>query len=106
MSLRSKLFTRVEYILFYLIILFLPTQLGKHFWPDFSIVSGIRVDYLSPTVYFTDVFIFLLFMFWAINRFQKTQKTQRNRNIRLSENLKVRASGSPSILSVPKIYLL
>jgi O-antigen ligase len=102
----SKLFTGIEKAFFYLLILFIPTQLGKHFWPDFSIVSGIRVDYLSPTLYLTDTLIFLLFMFWVINRFQKTRKTQRNRNIRLSENLKVRTSSSPSILSVQKIYLL
>lgn len=40
----------------------LPTQLGKHFWPDFSYVSGIRIDYLSPTVYLTDLIIVLLFL--------------------------------------------
>lgn len=40
----------------------MPTQLGKHFWPDFSIVSGIRVDYLSPTLYVTDILIFVLFV--------------------------------------------
>lgn len=43
-----------------LIILFLPTQLGLHFWPEFSIVNGLRVDYLSPTLYFSDVLIILL----------------------------------------------
>ena len=36
--------------------------MGKHFWPDFSFVSGIRIDYLSPTIYFTDVLIVLLFV--------------------------------------------
>lgn len=41
--------------LFFLLLLFLPTQLGKHFFPQFSLVSGLRVDYLSPTVYFTDL---------------------------------------------------
>ena len=40
----------------------MPTQLGKHFWPDFSIISGIRVDYLSPTLYLTDILILLLFI--------------------------------------------
>lgn len=52
----------LERLIFYLLILFLPTQLGKHFWPDFSIVSGIRVDYLSPTLYATDILIILIFM--------------------------------------------
>lgn len=49
-------------LLFYLIILFLPTQFGKHFWPLFAFVSGIRVDYLSPTLYFTDILLILLFI--------------------------------------------
>ncbi|MCL4353706.1 O-antigen ligase family protein [Patescibacteria group bacterium] len=53
---------RLSGIVFYLILLFLPTQLGKHFWPHFAIIRGIRVDYLSPTLYFTDLLIILLFL--------------------------------------------
>jgi len=49
---------------FYLLILFLPTQLGKHFWPNFSFVYGLRLDYLSPTIYLTDIFIFFIFLFY------------------------------------------
>lgn len=44
-------------ILFFLIILFLPTQLGRHFWPSFTQVAGFRIDYLSPTIYFSDILI-------------------------------------------------
>lgn len=51
---------------FFSIILFLPTQFGKHFWPDYSVVYGIRVDYLSPTIYITDILIFLLFVSWIV----------------------------------------
>lgn len=43
-----------------LIVLFLPTQLGLHFWPSFSRVAGIKVDYLSPTLYFLDPLLLLL----------------------------------------------
>lgn len=50
-----------------LIVLFLPTQLGWHFWPDFSRVAGIKIDYLSPTLYFTDI---LLFFYLFINTHQ------------------------------------
>ncbi len=53
---------KVQAILFSLVLLFLPTQLGKHFFPPFSYVSGIRVDYLSPTFYVTDLLIVLLFV--------------------------------------------
>jgi len=32
-----------------------PSQLSKHFWPNFAYIFGIRVDYLSPTIYLTDI---------------------------------------------------
>lgn len=51
--------------LFGLLILLLPIQLGKHFWPDFSLVYGLRIDYLSPTIYLTDILIFLILFFWV-----------------------------------------
>lgn len=58
--------TKPSSIFFYLLVLFLPTQLGKHFWPNFSYVYGIRVDYLSPTLYFTDVLIIGLILSWIL----------------------------------------
>lgn len=58
----------VQHILFYLLILFLPTQLGKHFWPSWSFVYGQRIDYLSPTLYVTDVLAILLFMASLLKR--------------------------------------
>lgn len=40
------------------VILFLSAaQLGYHLWPDSAFIHGIRIDYLSPTLYLTDVFI-------------------------------------------------
>lgn len=50
---------RLSSLLFFLIIFLIPTQLGLHFWPDSSLVYGIRLDYLSPTIYFLDVLIIL-----------------------------------------------
>ena len=50
----------INKILFFLFLLLLPTQLGKHFFLDFSYLSGVRVDYLAPTVYLTDIIVFLL----------------------------------------------
>lgn len=63
-----KLFQQAESFFFFSLILLLPTQLGKHFWPDFSIISGIRVDYLSPIVYVTDILVGILFVLWFLNR--------------------------------------
>lgn len=61
----------LSFVFFYLLILFLPTQLGKHFFPPFSFVYGLRIDYLSPTVYLTDILIFLIFIF-SIKNISKT----------------------------------
>ncbi len=58
--------TKIESVLLALLFLFLPTQLTKHFWPQFSLVTGIRVDYLSPTIYVTDILIGLLFVVWLL----------------------------------------
>lgn len=44
----------------FLYALLLSTQLGKHFFFPFSYLSGIRVDYLSPTLYITDILSFVL----------------------------------------------
>lgn len=54
--------SKIEKILLFLLLVFLPSQLGYHFWPDWSLVNGIRVDYLSPTIYFTDILIGLLIL--------------------------------------------
>ena len=52
----------LEKILLFLFVLLIPTQLGKHFWPEWSRVVGIRVDYLSPTLYFLDLVWLGLFL--------------------------------------------
>lgn len=53
----------------FLFLLLIPTQLGKHFWPEWSYVLGIRVDYLSPTLYLLDLiwFGFIIFNFKKFN---------------------------------------
>lgn len=58
----------------------LPTQLGKHFWPNLSIVSGIRIDYLSPTLYVTDVLLILLFASFLFRYFRSVKDTNGIRN--------------------------
>jgi len=56
---------RAKLVLFFgfLLILFFPSQLGLHFWPKESIISGVRVDYLSPTLLFTDLLALLFIIF-------------------------------------------
>ncbi len=56
---KAKIF---QFFLF-LFVVFLPIQLGKHFWPSWSFVRGVRVDYLSPTFYLEDGLLLLLVLF-------------------------------------------
>lgn len=37
-------------------------QLGKHYWPSFTFVSGLRIDYLSPTLSITSLVLVLLLL--------------------------------------------
>ncbi|HMS22231.1 MAG TPA: O-antigen ligase family protein [Candidatus Levybacteria bacterium] len=52
---------QISKLIFFLFIIFLPQQFGPHFWPNFSYIQGIRVDYLSLSLYISDVLIILLF---------------------------------------------
>lgn len=54
--------------IFFLLLALLPTQLGYHFWPPWAIVLGRRIDYLSPTVYLTDILVVLVLFFWFIEK--------------------------------------
>jgi hypothetical protein len=53
---------KIEKILFILLLALLPSQLGLHWWPDWSLVNGIRIDYLSPVLFSTDLLICALFV--------------------------------------------
>lgn len=57
-----------ENLVFTLLIFLLPAQLGYHFFTNFSYIFGIRVDYLAPTIYLTDILVFLLFGFWLLGK--------------------------------------
>jgi hypothetical protein len=54
---------KVSKILLFWLILLIPTQLGKHFWFDWSSILGIRIDYFSPTFYLVD----LIFLLWFVS---------------------------------------
>jgi len=59
----KSLTQKLASLLFIIFIFLLPTQFGKHFFPPFSYLNGVRVDYLAPTVYLTDIIIFFLIVF-------------------------------------------
>lgn len=58
---------KVEQALFFLTLLLLPTQLGLHFWPNFSFVYSLPIDYLSPTLYFWDILSLSLWIIFLIS---------------------------------------
>ena len=59
---------RISTLLFYILLILLPTQAGKHFWPKWSFVHGIRIDYLSPTIFLTDLVLLFLLFFWFLEK--------------------------------------
>lgn len=65
---------KISKIFLFLLLCLIPTQLGKHFWFDWSMVLGIRIDYLSPTLYLVDlVWIALFILQISITKFQVFQ---------------------------------
>ncbi|MDO8451635.1 MAG: O-antigen ligase family protein [bacterium] len=51
---------------FWLLLLFLPTQIGLHFWPEWATVLGRKVDYLAPTIYLTDILLIMTLGWWLV----------------------------------------
>ncbi len=70
----------INRVLFSLFLLFISTQFGKHFFLPFSYLSGVRVDYLAPTIYLTDILVLLL----AVFNFKIVLKFFKNKQIILS----------------------
>lgn len=76
--------SKLHRLFFFLTTVFLPTQLGRHFWPEWASVLGRRVDYLSPTLYLTDILIILTIIFWfisSLSRFKNYDLRITKRNI-------------------------
>ncbi len=62
-------YMRLHQKIFFLLLVLLPTQLGFHTWPSWTIVLGRTIDYLSPTLYLTDLIIILLLLVWAVETY-------------------------------------
>lgn len=60
--------------LWYLLLLLLPVQLGSHAWPSTAFILGIKIDYLSPIIYLSDLVIFLLLLFWTTHLIKRREK--------------------------------
>jgi len=64
-------------ILFWLLVFLLPVQLGKHFWLQFSYVLGLRIDYLSPTIYLTDILVLVILSPWILKKRLRRQNLKK-----------------------------
>ena len=69
----SKLKILDKFLNLLLVFLF-PTQLAAHFWPSFALIFGIRVDYLAPAIYLTDILFLVVFIPWALRSIGKIIK--------------------------------
>jgi O-antigen ligase len=72
---------KATYFFFFIALFSFPLQLGKHFWPSFSFVLGLRIDYLSPTIYLSDIFIVLFIIFSLFSYFFPREKIQVKKTI-------------------------
>ena len=57
----------VSLVLMRLVVLSIPIQLGFHFWPPWAQLLGRRIDYLSPTIYFTDCLLIIALVSWFLS---------------------------------------
>ncbi|MFZ5424418.1 MAG: O-antigen ligase family protein [Patescibacteria group bacterium] len=80
-------FEKLHKKIFYLIILFLPVNMGYHFSSINSYVEGYLVDYLIPTLFLLDLLILLLIFTWM-----------------LSIRFKVKSLGNIFLVKEPLIY--
>ena len=56
----------IEYI-FKVFVFLIPSQLAIHLWPKWAYIYGIRIDYFSPTIFLTDILVFLILILWLIS---------------------------------------
>ncbi len=59
---------KLSYLLLLLLTFLLPVQLGYHFWPDFTFVYGVKIDYLSPTIFLTDLLLLFFLTSFIVER--------------------------------------
>lgn len=79
----NKLFNWICYFLLFL----LPTQLGKFFFIQESYIFGIRIDYLAPVLYLTDIIVFVLIILYVLLQIHKKRP---NITIAVAKHLNVK----------------
>lgn len=64
----------------------IPTQLGKHYWGEWSSVFGVRIDYLSIIIYLTDI----VWVLWTINQLRITRQKLKHLDGRANYQLRIK----------------
>lgn len=62
---------KLSNFLFTLLVIFLPTQFGRHFWPSSAYLLGLRIDYLSPTIFLTDLLVGGILLSWLVENHKR-----------------------------------
>ncbi len=62
----STSFKIIQKYLFRILVFLLPIQLAFHFWPSWSFVYGIRIDYFAPAIYVQDLIIAIFFIIFLL----------------------------------------
>ncbi|MFO0703980.1 MAG: hypothetical protein U0525_04625 [Patescibacteria group bacterium] len=66
MFLVKKYYTRLSALLALLFALTMPFQFAKHFWPEFTYLQGVRIDYLAPFISVFDVVCIVIIIQFVI----------------------------------------
>jgi len=65
----KKNLQKINSSLIYFVVFLIPNQLAFHFWPNYSFVYGLKIDYLSIAIYLSDLLIiFYTIFFLFINK--------------------------------------
>jgi len=65
---KNKNLLKLHLLAFSLVVFLIPSQLAFHLWPNWSLVFGIRVDYLAITIYLTDILVFAYILSFLITQ--------------------------------------
>ena len=104
----------IENIALSLLVLLLPSQLGFHFWPNWTFINGIRIDYLSPVIYAVDIPLLVLLLIQPIRLLALAQRRKDRflhprlllllASLLLFASLNISVSGSPFLATTKWLY--
>ncbi|MBI2029019.1 hypothetical protein HYT02_01240, partial [Candidatus Gottesmanbacteria bacterium] len=69
---------RIDRLLYFALLLLLPTQLSKYYFPQALLINGRRIDYVALSIYFTEIILIVMFfLFIKKTGFTKIKKPKR-----------------------------